>query len=198
MDRKFGLLMVLMQPPATMEEEFNAWYDTEHLPERVVLPGFHSGARFVCVDGYPRYMALYDIENEAVLDSEAYLAISADRFSPWTKRVTSRMPVYRVAATQTFPGTEVTVRSSRLLLIRLKGIDAQSEEATVHAIKQVCQTMPGTVQMRLFVSSGAGKEYFVLIGLEGLPTTPVDMTKYDALRGHVDTVNLYVPYNPGA
>ena len=28
------LLLVLMEPPAGMEAEFNDWYDTEHLPER--------------------------------------------------------------------------------------------------------------------------------------------------------------------
>ena len=67
------LLMVLMQPPPSMEEEFDAWYDTEHLPERIVLPGFHSGARYICVDGYPRYMALYDLENEAVLESDSWI-----------------------------------------------------------------------------------------------------------------------------
>ncbi len=197
MDAKFGLLMVMMEPPPAMVEEFNAWYDTEHLPERVVLPGFHSGARFVCVDGYPRYMALYDLESEDVLDSESYLAISGARFSPWTKRVTSRMPVYRAAATQTFPGTEITTRSSKLLLIRLKGVDAANEEGVVRALQDACQAISGATQIRLFASSSPAKEHFALIGLEGLLTASIDLTKHEALRGHIDIVNLYVPYNPG-
>ena len=29
------------------EEEFNAWYNTEHLPELLALPGFLDAARYV-------------------------------------------------------------------------------------------------------------------------------------------------------
>ena len=35
-----GLMMAMMQPPATMEEEFQDWYDTEHFPERRDCEGF--------------------------------------------------------------------------------------------------------------------------------------------------------------
>jgi hypothetical protein len=28
------------------EEEFNAWYNTEHLPELLTLPGFLDAARY--------------------------------------------------------------------------------------------------------------------------------------------------------
>ncbi len=32
-----GLLLTMTEPPPQMEEEFNAWYDTEHLPERLSI-----------------------------------------------------------------------------------------------------------------------------------------------------------------
>lgn len=32
--KKRGLLLTLTEPPPGMEEEFNAWYGEEHLPER--------------------------------------------------------------------------------------------------------------------------------------------------------------------
>ena len=38
-----GFLLVLMQPPPAFEEEFNAWYDAEHIPERCATPGFETG-----------------------------------------------------------------------------------------------------------------------------------------------------------
>ncbi len=56
-----GFLLVLMQPPPAFEDEFNAWYDTEHIPERVAVPGFETGIRFVCIDGAPKYLAVYDL-----------------------------------------------------------------------------------------------------------------------------------------
>ena len=36
-----------------------------------------------------------------------------------------------------------------------------------------------------------------MIGLEGQPASLLDLNKYEALRGHVDIINTYVPYNPG-
>ena len=53
-----GFLLVLMQPPPTLEEEFNAWYDTEHIAERRAVPGFETALRYVCIDGAPRYLAM--------------------------------------------------------------------------------------------------------------------------------------------
>ena len=34
-----GLLMVYSEVPERHEEEYNAWYDTEHIPERLSIPG---------------------------------------------------------------------------------------------------------------------------------------------------------------
>ena len=56
-----GFLLVLMQPPSTLEEEFNAWYDTEHIAERLAVPGFETALRYVCIDGAPRYAATHSI-----------------------------------------------------------------------------------------------------------------------------------------
>ena len=49
-----GFLLVTMQPPPAFEEEFNAWYDTEHLPERPAVPGFETALRLVCIYGLGR------------------------------------------------------------------------------------------------------------------------------------------------
>ena len=69
---QIGFLLVLMQPPANVEEEFNAWYDSEHVPERLSVPGVLTAIRFSTVSAAtPRYLAMYDLESEEVLDSEA-------------------------------------------------------------------------------------------------------------------------------
>ncbi len=44
-----GLLLVTMEPPASLEDEFNDWYDTEHAPQRRALPGFESASRWACL-----------------------------------------------------------------------------------------------------------------------------------------------------
>ena len=63
-----GFLLVLMDCPTYLEDEFNAWYDTEHIPERLAIPGFETGLRFVCLEGHPRYLAMYDLERPEVLE----------------------------------------------------------------------------------------------------------------------------------
>ncbi len=81
-----GLLAVWTDIAPEMEAEFNAWYDTEHIPERLSVPGFLSGLRFVAVEGQPKYLALYDLADETVLKSEAYLKLLKPG-TPWTRRV---------------------------------------------------------------------------------------------------------------
>ena len=78
-----GLLVATMEPPANIEEEFQDWYDSEHFPERETCAGFETATRFVCVDGWPRYLALYDLTNVDVLHGPAYAAIAISRFSPF-------------------------------------------------------------------------------------------------------------------
>ena len=73
--RGSGLLLVMMEIDPAHEDDFNRWYDEEHLPERTSCPGFLSGRRFVSVEGNPKYLAIYELDDVDVLDSEAYKAM---------------------------------------------------------------------------------------------------------------------------
>ena len=80
-----GLLMVWAEVPADKEPDFNRWYNEEHLPERLSVPGFLSAARYEAVKGGPKHLAVYELESAAVLDSPAYKKVQANP-TPWTKR----------------------------------------------------------------------------------------------------------------
>src|SRR5438270_447436 len=69
-----GLLMVWADVPADKEEEFNRWYNEEHLPERMAIPGFLGGARYEAVKGGPKHLACYELESAAVMESAAWNA----------------------------------------------------------------------------------------------------------------------------
>lgn len=92
-----GMLLTMTEPPAAMETEFNAWYDTEHLPERLAIPGFRSARRWVadCSPGEGKYLATYELDRAAVLDSPEYLAHVGENFTPWTKRCLEAARVFR-------------------------------------------------------------------------------------------------------
>jgi hypothetical protein len=65
-----GLLAVWTDIPAVMEEDFNHWYDEEHLAERAGIPGFLHARRYLSLHGTPKYIALYDTVEAQVLQSK--------------------------------------------------------------------------------------------------------------------------------
>jgi hypothetical protein len=102
-----GLLLTLTEPPAAMEEEFNAWYDEEHLAERLAIPGFRSATRWVAdvKPGEGKYLATYELDSLRVLSSPAYLARFQNQ-TPWSRRCLGKAVVFkRWACEQVEPGT---------------------------------------------------------------------------------------------
>ena len=76
---------------ASAIEEHDRWHTHEHLPERLSIPGFHRGTRWIATEGGPRYMVLYEVESLQTLASDAYLK-RLNNPTPWTTRM---MPHYR-------------------------------------------------------------------------------------------------------
>jgi hypothetical protein len=71
--------------------EHDDWHTHEHLPERLSIPGFVRGTRWVALRGQPRYLVIYEVEQLATLASAPYLE-RLNNPSPWT---TKMMPHYR-------------------------------------------------------------------------------------------------------
>jgi hypothetical protein len=57
---------VAMTPAVQHETEFNAWYDTEHIPALARVPGVLSARRFRA-NGHPKYVALYHLRSPDVV-----------------------------------------------------------------------------------------------------------------------------------
>jgi hypothetical protein len=72
-------------------DEHDRWHTHEHLPERLSIPGFRRGTRWIATEGGPRYMVLYEVASLETLASEPYLA-RLNNPTPWTA---SMMPHYR-------------------------------------------------------------------------------------------------------
>jgi hypothetical protein len=69
-----GILMSSMQVHAEEEDDFNLWFDTEHLPERVAIPGFLEARRYESLSAPVRYLQIYSAVDIEALDSAAYRA----------------------------------------------------------------------------------------------------------------------------
>jgi len=199
-----GLLLATMEPPANIEEEFQDWYDSEHFPERKSCAGFETAQRMVCVDGFPRYLALYDLTDVEVLRGPAYAAIAVGRYSAWTHRIMSKVwGQYRAEGVQVYPGTALhgaAGAASRLVLWRFKGIAAGGEDALVGGLRALYEGR-GAVQLRVFrVAPAEAGDYLAMVELSA-PATIGDLTPLGAAARHVDLVNTYMAYRrqaPGA
>ena len=70
------LLVVMMDVDPEHDEEFNRWYDEEHLPERLEIPGYVSARRFKLEEGEGvlKYLCIWELEDSTPLSSEEYEA----------------------------------------------------------------------------------------------------------------------------
>ena len=84
-----GMLMTFTEIPARHEEDFNEWYNREHLDERVGMPGFRRARRYVAVRADPKYFATYETKTVADLAAPDYLKLLANQ-TPWSQRVMKR------------------------------------------------------------------------------------------------------------
>jgi hypothetical protein len=85
--RGTGLLMVWTDIDAGHEAEFNRWYEEEHIARLLQVPGFLSAGRYRALKGGPKYLAIYELEDHAVLRSAAYLDAVRYQPSPQRQRV---------------------------------------------------------------------------------------------------------------
>ena len=64
---------------------FYEWHDREHIPERVGIPGFRRGRRYIALSGTPEYFTLYEVKDKSVLTGADYLA-RLNSPTEWTSR----------------------------------------------------------------------------------------------------------------
>lgn len=190
-----GLLLVMMNPPERLEEEFNAWYDMEHVPERLAVPGIETAIRYICNGGGPKYLALYDLEAPEVLESEGYLAVSGGNFSPWTRRVTSWSRVHRAACTQIHPDGGISRTGACVQLLRFRNAGSSDSDAVLAGLKAAYGGDHNIEQMRLYHYELDGVSYLIaVVEFTGTPHPPDNMSVFGSNRTKIDLCAGYRPY----
>jgi len=74
-----------------IKDEYDDWHAHEHTPERLAIPGFLRGSRWVSVDGRNAYFILYELESLGVLTAGPYLE-RLNNPTPWSRQM---MPHHR-------------------------------------------------------------------------------------------------------
>lgn len=110
-DTKFTMV-VGHDVPKNRHQEFNAWYNTEHIPALMSVPGFRAVRRFRLDEKQvppmtdsggtvSQYLTIWDIESERALGSKEFAKASRSPWSDWVRSWYTRRicALYR----QTFP-----------------------------------------------------------------------------------------------
>ena len=85
-----GVLAIFNDCRAGREAEFEAWFQGEHLLERLAVPGFLFGRRHQAISGSSGYFNFYLVESPDVLTSNHYLE-RLDNPTPMTRKVMSEI-----------------------------------------------------------------------------------------------------------
>jgi hypothetical protein len=114
-------------------DDFHEWHNREHMPERVGIPGFRRGRRYVAISGAPEYFNLYEADSPETLGGQDYLT-RLNAPTPWTSRVVPSFrnvsrSICRVAWTQ-------GVGSGGVMLTLRFAIDAAQRDAAIDALRR--------------------------------------------------------------
>jgi hypothetical protein len=88
MDKQPGILAIFNDCRPGREAEFEAWFQGEHLIERLGVPGFIYGRRHEAIAASTTYFNFYLVDEPAVLTSKPYLE-RLDNPTPMTKTIMS-------------------------------------------------------------------------------------------------------------
>jgi len=184
-----GLLFASFDFSPAQADEFHDWYDLEHIPERLRVPGFLNAERWIGEENPKVAVATYDLENHAVMQSAPYKAIGYENASVWTKRVTAiATRLLRFAGEQVKPGDAVAPSGAGGLLAVSMNVDPAAEHKfnewyNSEHLPQL-GAVPGVLSARRFSSpeADAERKYLALYHMTG-----PDVSRSDAWKKAANT-----------
>lgn len=187
------------------KDEFYEWHNREHMPERIAIPGFRRGRRYIAEDGRPEYFNLYEVDTLGVLTGQDYL----DRLNnptPWTRRA---LPYFRnVSRSLCRVGASFGCGQGGVIMTwRFETIPGQEDICRRYLTREALPSVverPGTVGAHFGVADRPGSEIATeekkargsatlvpgwIILLEGISSTALEKASkpllgFDALRSH--------------
>jgi hypothetical protein len=169
-----GLLFASFDFSTAHEDEFHDWYDLEHIPERLRVPGFINAERWISDENPQVAVATYDLDTLGVLQSAPYRAIGYQNASVWTKRVTAQAHrILRFTGEQMVPGDVAAPPGAGGLLVASMNVDPAAEPEfnewyNAEHLPQLA-AVPGVLCARRYQSTEADRErkYLALYHMTG-------------------------------
>lgn len=140
-----GELLIWTDIAQDKEEDFNRWYDTEHMQERASISGFQWSRRYHSATAHRPYLALYRTDTLHVFTSAPYRQAFENQ-TQWSVRNFSAMhnTHRRVNAVTPLAGAGL---GGALSLVCLGHLDQARQSLTL--ISSLCQSITGVIAVRL-------------------------------------------------
>lgn len=147
-----GILAIWNDCAQGRDAEFEHWFQSEHLEERLSVPGFRLGRRHEAIVGGPRYFHFYVTDAPSVLSSAAYL-----------ERVNNPTPLTRSVMSQVFRNMIRTVCERTHRIGELRGshvvaarLDAPADSAILSNLFETLRGDHGIACAELWSAADAG------------------------------------------
>jgi hypothetical protein len=177
-----GLLMVYCDVAAEYDDEFNRWYNEEHIPERLAIPGVLNAARYRAVEGGPTYLACYELASPDAWYTDVWQerlqhpTVWSKRMAPSVIGTSNIRNLYRrVYPEQLLKETAEADMAPVLLVGRMSvppALEAKFNDAYNHERLPLCQRIPGYIRARRFEAVMGSPKY----------TTVHEMTALDVWK----------------
>lgn len=173
-----GLLMVYSDVPAEQDDEFNRWYNEEHIPERLSIPGVLNAARYVAVAGGPKYLACYELASP-----EAWYAEDWQKWlktpTEWSQRMSPSVigtsyirNLYRRIYPQDISIEMAHAEMAPVILVGRMSVSPELEDRFNFAYNTerlpLCTRIPGYIRARRFETVMGSPKYTTVHEMESL------------------------------
>ena len=208
-----GLLMVYSDVSPEHDAEYNRWYNEEHIPERLSIPGVLSAARYQAVQGGPRYLACYELDQPEAWQSDAWQHW-LNNPTEWSKRMSPGVigteyirNLYRLIFPTDISDETAQAEMAPVMLVGRMSVPAELEPEFNQAYNNerlpTCYAVPGYIRGRRFQAVMGEPKYTTLHEMESLKS--VDSPEWEAWRvavtpvwsGTVRPQMTHMPGSPG-
>jgi hypothetical protein len=144
-----GLMAFWARIDAAYLDRFRRWHNSEHIPERVSIPGFLAGQRYLGHGTNDFFLMMYETRDPTVLGSADYLA-RLNAPTAWTRETLPhfREPVRNVYRRIAARGTSDLFAAPCLVSVRFNA------DAADGRIVAGLATLPGAGRTRLYEIDG--------------------------------------------
>ena len=173
-----GLLMVYADVGPEHEDEFNRWYNEEHIPERLSIPGVLNAARYTAVRGGPKYLACYELAAPETWYSEAWQRLVKNP-TEWSRRMAPRVigtnnifNLYRLIYPDDVSEETAQAEMAPVMLVGRMSVLAELEDKFNRAynteLLPLCYDVPGYIRGRRFEALMGEPKYTTLHEMQSL------------------------------